>query len=1007
MALLHPFCLTLIACLIVCCVCDGNSIDVNTSSGSVRGQTLHVLNRSIHQFLNIPYAEPPLGPLRFAPPEPLRAPKKDVIDGTVPGNSCIQAPMKNPELIHLAGKLTTSEDCLTLNVWTPMNTVDKESPVDQLKPIMFWIFGGAFSVGSIYRPIYNGSVLATHDVVIVTANYRLGQLGFLYGDREDAPGNVGFYDQLLALKWVRENAEQFGGDRDRITILGESAGSWSVSAHILSPLSKGLFKRAIMQSGSVLMRNERPFMGTVDALAKAKQTARNLQCNPYDYKWLDCLRAIENPELFLEPVSERAAFTVTFPIMGTQFLPITAQKAFKRQEFAQDIELLAGVTTDEGLPLAAGHFPEMRDNFGEQEFGKALAKLNAMTGNSLDVTQLSAHYLNGTETHGNYVRAFGQLYGDWMMTCPTYAFAKGLATSSGDHNSVHFYRFNYETGYTSGKFCGSTAGTRLFTETEYDFSIDVMKIWTDFAKHGKAHDVWPQMVDKSVIRVKDLNPNDMSLILDNPYEMCCVCDGNSIDVNTSSGSVRGQTLHVLNRSIHQFLNIPYAEPPLGPLRFALPEPLRAPKKDVIDGTVPGNSCIQVPMKDPELKHLAGKLTTSEDCLTLNVWTPMSSVDKESPVDQLKPIMFWIYGGAFSVGSIYQPIYNGSVLATHDVVIVTANYRLGQLGFLYGDREDAPGNVGFYDQLLALKWVRENAEQFGGDKDRITIFGESAGSWSVSAHILSPLSKGLFKRAIMQSGAVLMRNERPFMGTVDALAKAKQTARNLQCNPYDYKWLDCLRAVEDPELFLEPVPEGSDFTVTFPVMGTQFLPITAQKAFKRQEFAQDIELLAGVTTDEGLPLAADFPEMRDNFGKQEFDKVLAALNAMTGNSLDVTKLSAHYLNGTETHGNYVRAFGQLYGDYLMTCPTYAFAKGLATSGGDNNSVHFYRFNYETGYTSGKFCGSTVGTVCHGADVPLVFDKSSVIRVKDLNPNDMSLILDNPYESTCDGIWKHYF
>ncbi|CAG2108636.1 unnamed protein product [Medioppia subpectinata] len=409
----------------VCCVCDGNSIDVNTSSGSVRGQTLHVLNRKIHQFLNIPYAEPPLGPLRFAPPEPLRAPKKDVIDGTVQGNSCIQVPMKDPELKHLAGQLVTSEDCLTLNVWTPMNKADKESPVDQLKPVMFWIYGGAFSVGSIYQPIYNGSVLATHDVVIITANYRLGQLGFLYGDREDAPGNAGFYDQLLALKWVRENAEQFGGDRDRITIFGESAGSWSVSAHILSPLSKGLFKRAIMQSGAALMRNERPFMGTVDALAKAKQTARNLQCNPYDYKWLDCLRA---------------------------------------------------------------------------EFGKALAALNARAGHSLDVTQLAAHYLNGTETHGNYVRAFGQLYGDWMMTCPTYTFAKGLATSSGAHNSVHFYRFNYESGYTSGKFCGSTAGTvchgadvplvfgapllmqRLFTETEYDFSIDVMKMWTDFAK---------------------------------------------------------------------------------------------------------------------------------------------------------------------------------------------------------------------------------------------------------------------------------------------------------------------------------------------------------------------------------------------------------------------------------------------------------------------------------------------------------------------------------------------
>ncbi|CAG2122072.1 unnamed protein product, partial [Medioppia subpectinata] len=124
---------------------------------------------------------------------------------------------------------------------------------------------------------------------------------------------------------------------------------------------------------------------------------------------------------------------------------------------------------------------------------------------------------------------------------------------------------------------------------------------------------------------------------------------------------------------------------------------------------------------------------SEDCLVLNIWTTNTTA--------LKPVMFWIHGGALSVGSIFQTWFNGSALATKDVVIVSANYRLGTFGFLYGEREYAPGNVGFYDQLLALKWVRENIHSFGGDRDQITIFGESAGSWSVSAHILSPLSKG--------------------------------------------------------------------------------------------------------------------------------------------------------------------------------------------------------------------------------------------------------------------------
>ncbi|CAG2181086.1 unnamed protein product, partial [Oppiella nova] len=153
-----------------------------------------------------------------------------------------------------------------------------------------------------------------------------------------------------------------------------------------------------------------------------------------------------------------------------------------------------------------------------------------------------------------------------------------------------------------------------------------------------------------------------------------------------------------------------------------------------------------------------------------------------------------------MGSIFHKLINGSVLATNDVVIVSVNYRLGQLGFLYGGDQAAPGNLGFYDQLLGLKWVRDNIHEFGGDKDQITIFGVSAGGWSVSAHLLSPLSKGLFKRSIIQSGAQMYHKDRPVLGTVEALSKAKETARKLGCDPYDYKWLDCLRAIENPDLF---------------------------------------------------------------------------------------------------------------------------------------------------------------------------------------------------------------
>ncbi|CAG2178468.1 unnamed protein product, partial [Oppiella nova] len=232
----------------------------------------------------------------------------------------------------------------------------------------------------------------------------------------------------------------------------------------------------------------------------------------------------------------------------------------------------------------------------------------------------------------------------------------------------------------------------------------------------------------------------MSRVLDNPFHT--TCDGfwkdyYFIDVNTTSGVVRGLTIDMLNTSVDQFLGIPYAEPPVGALRFAKPQLIKKPSKEIIDATAPGNSCLQSP--SPTLDEFNTAINSelnliqSEDCLVLNIWTQNTRNNRSVKGLPLKPVMFWIHGGGLIGGSIFMSDYNGSVLATNDVVLVATNYRLGPFGFLYGDREDAPGNVGFYDQLLALKWVRDNIHLFGGDKDQITIFGQSAGSWSVSAH----------------------------------------------------------------------------------------------------------------------------------------------------------------------------------------------------------------------------------------------------------------------------------
>jgi carboxylesterase type B len=151
-------------------------------------------------------------------------------------------------------------------------------------------------------------------------------------------------------------------------------------------------------------------------------------------------------------------------------------------------------------------------------------------------------------------------------------------------------------------------------------------------------------------------------------------------------------------------------------------------------------------------HPSGIL--SENCLYLNIWTP--TLDSLANL----PVMFWIHGGSFLIGtstelftffSTTRNIYDGTQLALRDVVIITINYRLGIFGFLFGNRTDAPGNAGFWDQAVALQWTRHNIRAFGGNPNDITLFGESAGSISISNHIVSNVTRNLFQKAIMQSG----------------------------------------------------------------------------------------------------------------------------------------------------------------------------------------------------------------------------------------------------------------
>ncbi|XP_065225796.1 esterase E4-like [Planococcus citri] len=227
------------------CLPEDEDLLVQIKQGTLRGRSFRSKLTSLpyYGFLGIPYGTPPVGELRFQPAQPASS-WYGTYNACYERNACQQV----IGIIWFKKFIWGSEDCLYLNVYTPQNPSKITTP----KAVMVFIHGGGFCLGSGSRKLYAPDFLINRDVIVVTINYRLHILGFLNLGLPECPGNVGMKDQTLALQWVKDNIAQFGGDPNNVTIFGESAGGSSVHYHLLSPLSKGLFHKAIMESGSAL-----------------------------------------------------------------------------------------------------------------------------------------------------------------------------------------------------------------------------------------------------------------------------------------------------------------------------------------------------------------------------------------------------------------------------------------------------------------------------------------------------------------------------------------------------------------------------------------------------------------------------------------------------------------------------------------------------------------------------------------------------------------------------------
>ena len=323
---------------------DSGDVVLNINTGTIKGLKAD----GVYAYKGIPYAKAPVGDLRFAPPQDVQ-PWAEVRDCTEYGPIAVQKVtiamiLDNPE---------QSEDSLSLNVWTP---VAPNKGGDKL-PVYVFIHGGGYGAWTGNDKTFDPKSFAQNGVVAVTVNYRLGVLGFFDSqetyNRYGTTGNWGLLDQIKALEWIQDNIAAFGGDPDQVTIGGESAGSWSVSALILSPLAKGLFHRAIMQSGSILsVQNVKPSRGDLQQSIAESQILAGLFGAADDAEGLAKLRQVDADVLnHLTPFAAdqtgaMAAFFMA-PTFDGYVLPKDPVAALRAGNYNK-VDLLIGFNKDEG-----------------------------------------------------------------------------------------------------------------------------------------------------------------------------------------------------------------------------------------------------------------------------------------------------------------------------------------------------------------------------------------------------------------------------------------------------------------------------------------------------------------------------------------------------------------------------------------------------------------------------------------------------------------------------------
>jgi len=421
--------------------------------------------------------------------------------------------------------------------------------------------------------------------------------------------------------------------------------------------------------------------------------------------------------------------------------------------------------------------------------------------------------------------------------------------------------------------------------------------------------------------------------------------GSAPVVTTNDGAVRGQTTGTVN----EFLGIPYATPPVGNLRWR-PPAAAASWHGVRDATQFRPSCPQA------ASPFAPPGPFSEDCLYLNVYTPAGHGSASG-----RPVLVWIHGGGLTQDAGRD--YDGAKLAADGAVVVTINYRLGALGFLAHPAlasHGAAGNYGLMDQQAALRWVQRNIAHFGGDPGNVTIAGQSAGGLSVLAQMVSPGARGLFQRAIVQSGTFAL-NQRP-LATAETAGETFATA--VGCPD---QTAACLRTVPVSDLvskFGTEIPGVVDGSVLTQPIGT---------ALARGQFAR-VPVINGITHDEELIFVAGLGitvSQGTNIPLAGDPKDPANYQANIAEALGVTDTRAAAIAAEyplSAYPNPVVALSLLVSDASFACPALQVDRWTAARG-----VPTYAYQFNDDQAPVNVLGKTLGLATHGAELPYLFDQ----------------------------------